>query len=87
MVQGCLVAMRAPSVQGLPLEGTLRFQYMRGEARGGWAEFDVAELSLLLNPVPNQHPILSAGARWHHLISGPPSSCADAQSINRYCES
>ncbi len=65
MVQGCSVAMRAPSVQGLPLEETLRLQYMRGEGWGGWAEFDVAELSLLLNPVPNQHPILSAGARWH----------------------
>lgn len=57
------MTLRAPSVLGLPLDGTLKLHDMRGEARGGWAKFDVAELSELLNPVPSCHLMQSAGSQ------------------------
>ena len=56
MVQGCTVVFRAPNVHGLPLDGTLKLQYMRGEAKGEFAIVKVAHILGIRIPRPNCHP-------------------------------
>ncbi len=56
MVQGRTVVFRAPNVHGLPLDGKLKLQYMRGEARGKCAIVRVADLLASRNPRPDRHP-------------------------------